>query len=240
MFDITHQKARMLLQSAADRQIAPDETSALNAHLEKCKECRDYANDLTNLEAGLRNALHAQWDHQQPKLDLQAITNPTLAKLMWVNFPSLTQSIGKVTIVTVLLLGYFMLANHFGIRIHSSNSETPANLPTPNELLLLSNTSPTPSAPTQLTTMTKLTMQDCDVITYIVQATDSLESIAIKHGTSKELIMEYNNLTTEAVSPDMELFIPLCRNTPSRTASLPSNLITNTPIKGTILPDNPE
>ena len=239
MFDITHQKARMLLQSAADRRITSDEASALNAHLEKCRECRNYANSLTNLEAGLRNALHAQWDDQQPKLDLQAIMNPTPAKLMWVNIPSLTQSIGKVTIAVVLLLGYMMLANHLGIRINSSNNETPTNLPTPNELLLLSNTSPTPSAPTQLT-MTKMTMQDCDVIPYTVQATDSLESIAAKHGTSKELIMEYNNLTTDAISPAMELSIPVCGSTPSRTASLPSNLITNTPIKGTILPDKPE
>jgi len=239
MFDITHQKARMLLQAAVDRRIAADETSALNAHLEKCKECRGYANGLTDLEAGLRNVLHDEWSDQQPKLDLQAIMNPTPAKLMWVNFPSLTQSIGKVTIVAVLLLGYVMIANHFGIQIHSLKDETPTNLPTPNELLLLSHTSPTPSAPTQLAT-TKLTMQDCDVITYIVQATDSLESIATKHGISKELIMEYNNLTSEVVPPDMELFIPLCRSTPSRTASLPGDLITNTPIKGTILPDNPE
>ena len=230
----------MLLQSAADRRITSDETSALNAHLEKCRECRNYANSLTNLEAGLRNALHAQWDYQQPKLDLQAIMNPTPEKLVWINFPSLTQSIGKVTIVAVVLLGYIMLANHFGIQIHNLNNETPTNLPTPNELVLSSNVSPTPSAPAQLT-MAKMTMQDCDVIPYTVQATDSLESIAAKHGTSKELIMEYNNLTTEVVSPNIELFIPLCRNTPSRTtASLPSNWITNTPIKGTILPNNPE
>jgi LysM repeat protein len=83
-------------------------------------------------------------------------------------------------------------------------------------------------------------MQACNVITYIVQAADSLESIALKHGTSKELIMEYNNLRSDVIYPDMELFIPLCRSTPSHTASLPSNLITNTPIKSTLLPDNPE
>jgi hypothetical protein len=239
MSEITHQKAHMLLQSAADRRIAPEEESALDAHLGKCEECRNYASDLTNLEAGLQSALHAQWDHQQPKLDLQAIANPTPAKLMWVNFPSLTHSIGKVTIAIVLLLGYVMLANHFGIQIHNLNNETPTNLPTPNELVLSFNISPTPSAPNQLA-MTKLTMQDCDVISYIVQATDSLESIAIEHGTSKELIMEYNNLATEVVFSGMKLFIPMCGSTPSRTASLPGNLITNTPIKRTILPDNPE
>jgi LysM repeat protein len=239
MFEITHQKARILLQSAADRQIAPDEESALDAHLGKCDKCRNYANSLIDLEAGLRNALHAQWDGQQPKLDLQAIVDPSPAKLICVNILGLSQSMGKVTIVAVLLLGYFMLANHFGIRVHSSNEETPSNLPTPNESVLFSNISPTPSAPTQLA-MTKLTTQDCDVSTYTVQATDSLESIAIEHGTSKELIMEYNNLRSDVVSPNMKLFIPLCGSTPSRTASLPGNLITNTPIKSTILPDNPE
>lgn len=239
MSEITHQKAHILLQSTADQRITPDEKSELDAHLEKCEECRNYANNLTNLEADLHNALHTQWDNHQPKLDLQAIIDPTPAKLIWINFSSLTQSMGKVTIVAVLLLGYLTLANHFGIRIHSSNNETPTNLPTPNELMLLSNTSPTPSAPTQLTT-TKMTMQDCDVITYTVQVTDSLESIATKHRTSKESIMEYNNLRNDAVSPNMKLFIPLCGNTPSRTASMPSNLITNTPIKGTLLPDNPE
>ena len=239
MFDITHRKAHMLLQAAADRRITPDETLALNTHLEKCKECRDYANGLTDLEAGLRKALHAQWDPQQPRLDPQAIIGPTPAKLIWLNALGLTQSMGKVTIAIVLLLGYIVLANHFGIQIHNLNNETPTNLPTPNEVVLSSNVSPTPSAPNQLA-MTKLTMQDCDVITYIVQATDSLESIAIEHGTSKELIMEYNNLATDIVSTGMKLFIPMCGNTPSQTASLPGNLITNTPIKSTILPDNPE
>lgn len=239
MFDITHQKARLLLQFAADQMIEPDEKLALEAHLQKCKECRNYANSLTNLETGLHNTLHARWDDQQPKLDLQAITNPSPAKLIQINVSSLTQSMGKVTIVVALLLGYFMLANHFGIHIHSLNNEIPTNLPTPNESVLFFNTSPTPSAPTQLT-MTKLTTQDCDVITYIVQATDSLESIATKYGTSKELIMEYNNLTTDFVSPNRGLFIPLCKSTPSHTASIPSNSITNTPIHGTILPDNHE
>jgi LysM domain len=239
MFEITHQKAQMLLQSAADQIIASDEKSALDAHLKICKECRDYANSLIGLENGLRSTFHAQWDNRHLKLDLQVIMNPSPAKRFWNNISGLTQSMGKVTIAATLVLGYVILASYFGIRIHSLNDKTPTTLPTPNELSLFFNTSPTPSMPIQLT-RTELANRDCNVVPYISKTTESLESIATRYGTSKELIMEYNNLTTEVVSPNRELFVPLCKSTPSRTASVPSKLITNTPIHGTILPDHPE
>lgn len=239
MFNITHQKARMLLQSAADQIIETDEKSALEAHLKICKECRDYASSLMGLEKGLRGTFHAQWDNQHPKLDLQAITNPSSAKRFWSNLFGLTQPMGRVTIVAALVLGYVMLASYFGIRMHSSNDKTPTILPTPNELSLFFNNSPTPSTPIQ-STQTELVTRDCNVVPYTAKTTESLESIAARYRTSKELIMEYNNLSTDVVSPNRELFIPLCTSTPSRTASIPSTLITNTPIHGTILPGNHE
>ena len=83
-------------------------------------------------------------------------------------------------------------------------------------------------------------MQACETITYIVQADDTFESIAVRHGTTKDVILEHNKMYTgflnaNRVFTGMELAIPLCNSTPSRTATT-----TITPLRGTIYPVQPE
>ena len=259
MPEITHQKAQALLQAAADGPLGPDEKSALDAHLAKCKVCRDYAASLTNLEASLRRVTHVQWDNQQPSLNLSAIIHPPLTKYLsensaqsqrprwrdaslsifrigskftWNNLLDHTHAMGKVTIVATLLLGYFLLANLFGFQLSASSRETPMMVPTPSDSSLFLASSPTPSA--QLT-LAGSTPKNCEAIAYIVQADDTLERIAVKYGITKEGILEYNNLTSETLFAGVELIIPLCKSTPSHTATT-----TITPLNGTIFPIQPE
>jgi hypothetical protein len=232
MSEITHQKAQALLQAAADGSLGPDEKSALDTHLAGCEKCSAYARELADLEVNLRRVVHAYWNDQQPNLNLNAIINPPTTKLVWNNLLNHTHAMGKVTIMVTLLLGYFLIANLFGFQLSISNNETPTIAPTPNESLLFFTSSPTPSA--QLT-LAGLTPRNCEAVTYVVQANDTLESIAVGHGTTKEAILEYNNLTSSTVFTGMELIIPSCKSTPSHTATT-----TITPLNGTIFPVQPE
>lgn len=232
MLEMTHLKAQTLLQVAADQPLGAEEKSGLDAHLATCKECSNYAKSLTNMEANLRRILHAQWDLQRPNLNLQAITHPSPTKLIWNNLLSQTHALGKVTIVAALVLGYVVINNLFGIKSSLSTDETPTTVPTPSELSLALAISPTPSAQF---TLTGLTTQACETVIYVVQENDTLEYIALLHGTTKEAIQEYNNLTSNTVFTGMELAIPLCKSTPSKTATT-----TITPLNGTFFPTQPE
>ena len=237
MTDITHQKARTLLQAAADQMLIPEEKSALDAHLRACVECSEYKKNLSALGTGLHRVMHVQWDDQQPDLNLRGILNPSPGKLIWNNLFGQTGLMGKATIVAALILGYFVIANYFGIRLPISNDETATILPTPGEYASVQPTSPTPSTPTSLT---GATTQTCETVTYYVQENDTLAYIAFQHGTTQEEILKYNQLSSNTVFIGMELDIPLCDNTPARTATILNNAITAVPVNGTIFPTQPQ
>ena len=237
MFETTHQKARLLLRAAADQMLNQEEKTALDLHLAECKECRAYANNLSTLETSLRRAFHTNWDNQQPNLNLQKIITPAPAKLLWDNFFGQTGALGKATIVAALVLGYFVIANLFGIQSPIAGNETATTLPTPNKFASVYATSPTPSAQFSLTGSTS---QVCETTSYRVQENDTLESIAFQYEITQESILVYNQLISNTVFTGMELVIPLCNSTPSRTAPIPKNMMTITPINGTIFPTQPQ
>ncbi len=239
MLEITHQKAQALLQAAADSSLSPADQSALDAHLLQCKACSDYAGQLASLEIGLRSVLHARWDQRRPNLNVLAIIHPAPAKLLWHNLLNQPNTMGRVSILAVLLLGYILVVTLVRNPIPISKHETPTILPIPNEPALVVSSPPTPSPATHLTS-TGLLPQSCYIVPYTVQATDSLASIAMGHGSTKELIMEYNHLNTDTISPGMELLIPLCKSTPSHTARVPGNSLTITPVNGTFFPGQTE
>jgi LysM repeat protein len=241
MAEITHPQARTLLESAADRSLATADRVALDAHLQKCTACRAYADSLAALEANLRKTLHARWDRYRPALNLQAILQPSPMKLAWSNLFHPTHAFGKVTLIAALFVGYFVIVNLVGIHGPGSNNETPTVLPTPNGLVSNSTTSPTPSIQT---TLTDLALPACKTIYYLVEQNDTLESIALRHGITKEEILAYNpydsNLNANTLFTGMSLRIPACEGAPSRTAKVPGNTLTITPINGTIFPEQPE
>jgi LysM repeat protein len=201
------------------------------------KECHAYATNISALEASLHRAFHTNWDNQQPNLNLRNITNPSPAKLLWKNLFGQTGVMGKATFVAALVLGYFVIAIFFGIQTPISSDKTATILPTPNESAFGYATSPTPSAQISLTGSTS---QACETISYRVQENDTIESIAFHHGITINAILEYNNLISTTISIGAELIIPLCQITPSHTAPILENMITITPVNGTIFPTQPQ
>ena len=237
MIEITHLEARSLLQAAADHTLNPEEKSLLDAHLSNCEECNKFAEEISALETNLRKLFHTKWDPQQPDLNLQTVVNPSPAKLLFNNFFMQSNAMGKLTLVAALVLGYLVVANLFGIQSPIVSKETATTLPTPNEFIAAFPASPTPSAQPSLTNSTS---QACETITYVVQANDSLASIAYRHGTTSEIIQERNNLSYDMIHTGMELVIPMCESTPSHTATLPEGMTTNPPIDGTLFPTQPQ
>jgi LysM repeat protein len=237
MPELTHQKARALLQAAADQGLSAQDKRALDAHLAICAECSDYADGLTKMEVRLRRVMREKWNPQHPNLELQTILDPSRTKRIFYNFINQSHAMGRVTIAVALLLGYVLFANLFGFRLPISEDKTPTAVPTPNELASDFNLSPTPSA--QWTT-TDPPAQSCETIVYAVQTADTLESIARQYGISKNAIIEQNKLLSENISPAMELLIPLCEVTPYYSVTMPNNTVTITPLNGTILPLQPE
>jgi len=241
MTEITHDKAHALLDVAADRSLGLSDQARLDAHLAACQECRTYAGRLADLENGLSRTLHAKWDKFRPDLNLQAIQNPSPAKLVWYNFFSQTNALGKVAIMATLLLGYIVMINLVGIRVPITDNETPTALPTPNSFTMTLASSPTLLARSASVDSTSLA---CELVVYIVRENDTLESIAVQHGITVKEILAYNDqdadLTANALFTGMELVIPQCEGGPTRTASLPSKELTITPINGTLFPDHPE
>jgi len=67
------------------------------------------------------------------------------------------------------------------------------------------------------------------MILYSVGETDSIASIAAQFSLSAETIIELNHLQTEAVSPSLELLIPLCNFTPTSTFHAATFTTTYTP-----------
>lgn len=242
MPEMTHHQARTLLQISADRSLEPAERSALESHLAACNACREYAGQLSRLEYTLRENMHARWDGYRPALNRQAIKNKIQAKPVWTNPLSHLNALGKVTMMATLLLGYLLIANLVRVGGTASKSGTPSALPTPNEpaSTFLSN-SPTP--PTQSATLQRTSLP-CETIPYIVQANDTLESIAVRHGITKEDILEYNkeadSLFSNTIFTGMELNLPVCRSTPSYTASAGTNTLAITPTDMTFLTGQPE
>lgn len=237
MLEITHREARALLHAAADQRIDPDDRTALDSHLSGCRSCLDYADSLENLEANLRKAMQAKWDIQKPILNIQTVIHPNPARLFWNKFMGQTHAMEKFSIVIVLVLGYILIANIVGIQSPIVREETPTPLPTPNELVIFFPNSPTPAA---ISSISETGAENCETTIYLVLANDTLESIALRHGTTKETIQEINKLASNTVYTGMALAIPVCNTTPSHTATITKNTLTITPLSGTLFPTQPE
>ena len=237
MLEISHRKAQSLLQSAADDLLSAEDQTLLDAHLAGCAECRAYAKNVLNLENSLRAATHTIWDNQKPKLDYQAIVSPPTTKLVWNSVLNFSQGVGKYAIIAALIIGYFLISNLNGSQGTTSGTETAMLVPTPNSFISDSAASPTPSIQLALT---NLQTQACQSIIHIVEPSETLEGIALQYGVPKEMVMIYNNMVSEQLSPGMNLSIPLCENTPSRTALTPLNTMTVTPLGNMLHPTQPE
>jgi len=229
MYEITHQEAQRLIQIDSDHTLRREDKLALNNHLEKCVECSNYAKKLAELESGLKRVLHTALDSQLPSLNMQAIIKSTtnFSSFPWESIFNPTQVWGRVTICISLIIGYFIVANLFGGQVLTTGNHIPTYFPTPHDLTITNNISPTPSTPSATI---GINTQECKTINYVVQDDESLVNIAVRFGVSTKLILTYSNLKQEDVIPGKVLSIPHCEQTPSLIAITTQNALTFTPL----------
>ncbi|MFH2102485.1 MAG: LysM peptidoglycan-binding domain-containing protein [Chloroflexota bacterium] len=96
-----------------------------------------------------------------------------------------------------------------------------------NQVLLIPQPTPTPLPPATATLEpAEATRAACQTVSYIVQANDTLSSIAVNYNVSMSAIKDWNGLTTDNVYLDQPLTIPLCMRAatpgPSPTPTLPA------------------
>ncbi len=61
MIEISHRQAQRLIRELLDRRLPDEQWAALQAHLERCPECRAYRARLQETEKDLRHALRQRW-----------------------------------------------------------------------------------------------------------------------------------------------------------------------------------
>jgi len=206
---ITHEEAHRLIQFKADNGLNSNSEEKLSAHLKVCTECRTYADTIKDTESVLRRTLRKQWDLHPLPLQMDAIYAKVNARG--------NANIFMTTRTALIGIAFVMFAF---ITWQSLTANNNASLQPPLGTVPLI---PTPS--TQYTATNTL-QNDCKEIKYIVQAGDTLESIARHFSASKESILFANHLTDEAIGPAQELLIPFCESTPTSTTRPPTFTIT--------------
>lgn len=214
MTSITHPKARSLLQTAADHALTSLDTANLNKHLAECKDCRQYAENLTKLQDDLRRITHERWARQNVKISAKEIKNRSIRY----NF----QIVGKFATATVILAFMFVMATNFSAKMDNIPAIFGSSSITPEWPIL------TPT-PLMQKTATISAVAKCNDISYLVQEDDTLASIAARHSVSPELIRQRNGLSADVLTTNMVLVIPLCEHIPVDSTMTPTLTSTVTP-----------
>ena len=210
---ISHEEARRLIHHKADYLLDHNRLSLLNAHLKGCAECSAHASQLNELENILPRVMQNKWKlHPTPILVGQLMSRIRSGPFGFANY----NSVARTAAIVIAVVAFMISAWQFS----SIKSAAP-----PQKLI---GVLPIPTPSTQLTS-TGVTAQDCGHVQYRVQEDDTLQGIAYKFSVSKETIMAFNNMSTETIAEYMEIKIPLCNFTPSRTDKPPTTTITITP-----------
>src|SRR5512138_499060 len=61
MIEISHKQARYMLREVEDRRLPDEQWAALQAHLERCQECRAYQARISGLGRGLHRLMQQRW-----------------------------------------------------------------------------------------------------------------------------------------------------------------------------------
>ncbi len=250
---LTHDEARAALHAAADGLLAPEARTALDAHLEACADCRNYAASLTALEGRLSTSLQARWPDQKMDTSVAAsiigqISTPNRRPTMQSNSTSLVRPLvfGVIAIVIVLAIG-------LGIRAFWPQSAPVVSNITPSGTIPSSPLStmmpPAPLLP--ISTETPLPVPTDAPFSYTVVAGDTCAYIASLFKVPEESIITFNNLTTDCIiSVGQTLLIPsfaltpmppaLSTPAPSGPLAQPFGMFPNLTIAlATALPDAP-
>jgi LysM repeat protein len=205
---ISHAEAMQLMEFQTDHTLHGDKENILNEHLKGCAECRAYAQQSNQLEKILKSVMHKQWDLRPAPLSVAVLLGNKFRKKA-----SSAILLTRTALVSIAFMAFIVI----GWQFTTSNSTTVYG--TQYEIL----PNPTPSTPITATTFST---KNCTQIHYQVQENETLDSIASHFTTSKETIMNLNNLTSEAIQPNTELVVPICDTTPTSTLNPPTFTIT--------------
>ena len=211
---VTHEEARKLIQFRLDAGLDPNQKVRLSDHLERCVECRIYAEDMKHVDRALAGASHKQREARFRPLSIPLLMEKS-------NRTAYYNSILAMR-TTALVIACAALA--FSTWSFFSVSQPPA----PSEAPVGALPVPTPSGQS---TSTKIFVEDCKVILYTVQNQDTLASIARRFSIHEEEVVALNNLKNGAID-STQLWLPVCNSTPTGTAQGPATFTkTITPIQ---------
>jgi LysM repeat protein len=71
--------------------------------------------------------------------------------------------------------------------------------------------------------------QNCDYVSYQIQAGDTWDNIVLQFSVPKEIIMDFNEIKEEEIKPSTQIKIPACNHTPTVTSEGLDSTMTITP-----------
>ena len=197
-----------------DGTLISQDEAVLSAHLRDCSSCRAYATEMMEVEDILSPLMKRQWRLQPIPLSASLLVQRKHSFIVTNTFLAMRRAA-----VGILVAVFFFSAWNF------AQSHAPALNGLPTRALPI----PTPSSSS---TQAQTTLSDCEVTSYTATEADTLSSLAERFSAAEEEIVALNNLETEAIRPGMELLIPVCRLTPTHTASSGTLTTTSTPRLG--------
>jgi hypothetical protein len=212
---ITHEQARKLIQFSLDGVLQTAERAMLSAHLQECLDCRDYASDLKEVEMNLLPVMEKHWKARPIPLSLPLLVQ---SKTSIVNTSKLLTM--RSAVLSLIFVAFFFSAWKFV----SSSPDVSGQIPLAIPLV------PTPSTQSTRSTNTASSPENCEMLVYRVQPNDTLASIASHFLVPEDKLIQINGLSTDSLSSSMELVIPVCNFTPTRTIRPATFTATNTPI----------
>lgn len=199
---ITHDQAHRLIQLNIDTALSLQDKAVLSVHLQDCKECQMYASEIKAVDTILLPFMKRRWTAEPIPLSLDRLFGVKNAKSPARNFLTTRSAAISVIIVAMLFsVWQFMF------------SGPPASRPAPIGVPLI----PTPSLPPVRSTSTTISLEECQMLIYTVQRTDTLEKIARRFSVSETTLRAANDLNEMPPGTGMGLVIPICKSTPTST-----------------------
>ena len=211
---ITHEQAHRLIQLAMEDMLNSKESAILSAHLGECRECVIYANEIREVTNLLAPVMKKEWSAQPAPLSVVAL----MGRKEKITANHLLTM--RTAAMALLFVALFFSAWQFELPGGAGSRQRPFVIPP----------APTPSVQNTQSTSTGSTQATCEMIIYPVQGEDTLASIAKQFSTSMREIIQLNQLRTAAISPPMELLVPVCNFTPTGTYSPVTFTTTHTPL----------
>ncbi|SRR6266496_5169379 len=196
---LTHAEAHRLIQLSSDERLDSQQRMLLSTHLSDCAECRDYAEEIKEVEGILVSVLKRQWNLRQPiPLSIGVLVAKRNSRA------TSNILVTRMAMITVVFIAFAFSAWQFIVAGNQAAGRLSAGVP------------PVPT-PSVQSTRTESMLQSCKEIYYTVQENDTLENIADRFSISKEEIIAVNHLQSETINIGMELILPGCKLTPTGT-----------------------